>query len=64
VERIDLRGLSYGKEKGELLHVIRALTQSRVERSDLRGWVVGKKAAVNFHPRRSDLAPLCVAHRG
>ena len=40
-----------------------------MEQRDLRGlrppgWVVGKKAAVNFRTRRSDLATVYVAYRG
>ena len=53
MEQCDLRG---GKEKAELLHVIRALRQAAWSDAIYARWLVGKKRAVNFLTRRSDLA--------
>jgi hypothetical protein len=52
-----------GKEKAELMHVIRVLRPAAWSEAIYAGSVVGKKAAVNFRTRRSDLASFCVAYR-
>jgi hypothetical protein len=54
VERSDLRGLSYGKEKAELLRVVRVLRQTAWSEGDLRA-VVAKRGCDEFphSPQRS-----------